>query len=144
METDKSTNNFLEPAELKNLLSEKTQNLFFPSESDRPIEVVSLGKASDVSDLLTVQGAASDQAMASGSVSFEDFYAKYGVEKEWQNSVQKEFATEFGSALKLMRDNLNDVQIIRAGQVEVTILIAGQTQNGEWIGLKTVSVETGE
>lgn len=144
MEIDKSTNNFLEPAELKNLLSEKTQNLFFPSESDRPIEVVSFGEASGVSDLIASQSTTPDQAVASDSVNFEDFYAKYGVEKEWQNAMQKEFAARFGSALELMRDNLKNVQVIRTGQVEVTISVGGQAKDGEWIGLKTVSVETGE
>jgi Nuclease A inhibitor-like protein len=144
METGTQTNYILEPSELKTALADKIQGLLFPSESDRPIEVASSEDSADIKNQMVNHTADSNNEPVSGSISFEDFYNKYGTQKEWQNDAQKKFADQFGSALELLRANLTDVCVVRRGQVEITILVGGQAENGEWIGLKTTAVETGE
>lgn len=141
MESENNTNNLMPPDELKKSLAEKVQGLLFPSESDRPIEVVADPPESASAD--PEQNSAQNNS-AGSEISFEDFYQKYGVEKDWQNSAQKEFAAKFGAALALLRDHTSNIRVVRRGQVEVTITIIGQTQNGARVGLQTVSVETGE
>lgn len=143
MKTEENTNKTMPPEELKNALADKVQDLLFPSESDRPIEAVSSVDAADAVGSSPETGAVADDNSIS-EVDFEDFYQKYGVAKDWQNDAQKDFAAKFGAALEMLRENTTNVKVVRRGQVEVAISIFGQTAGGEWIGLKTTAVETGE
>lgn len=126
--------------ELKKMLSERVNDLFFPSETDAPIEAVSFDKTSDPRAFL--RDRQTDKADQIAETDFEEFHNMYGVEKDWQNEIQKQFAKRFGAALNLMDENLENIKVYRLGSVRIDIYILGRFQNGSIIGLKTSVVET--
>lgn len=48
----------------------------------------------------------------------------------------------FRALRTLLTDSLTDVRVVRQGQVTVTITIWGKAPDGQWLGLRTTSVET--
>jgi hypothetical protein len=125
---------------LKDTLAEKVKGLFFPSETDAPIEVVSFEADSDVTD--TLRQRHPDKANQLVEAQWEDFYNMYGARKDWQNEPQKQFAARFGEALDLLKENLQNVKIYRLGGVRIEIYIIGKLKDGTFAGLKTSAVET--
>jgi hypothetical protein len=125
---------------LKDILAEKVEGLFFPSETDAPIEVVSFEADSDVAD--TLRQRHPDKSAQVVETQWEDFYNMYGLQKDWQNDSQKQFAARFGEALDLLKENLKNVKIYRLGGVRIEIYIIGKLNDDTFVGLKTSAVET--
>lgn len=121
-------------------LQQMTENLSFPSETDAPIEVVSLSDAENIKSAVSRETKAEESVIT--EIAYEDFLAMYGTEKDWQNQVQKEFAKKFGASLELLKTKSQDVKIFRAGDVRATLYILGQIDAAKWTGLKTTIVET--
>lgn len=43
---------------------------------------------------------------------------------------------------RVVTDNLSDITIFRLGETQVHVYLVGQTKNGNWIGIHTISIET--
>lgn len=125
----------------KNSLSEKVNGLLFPSETDSPIDVVSIADVENIKSKLAADNNVTKDAVT--EVNFEEFLKMYGTEQDWQNPIQKDFATKFGDALKMLRGRLSEVQIFRVGSgVRAIIYLIGKEAENIWIGIKTTIVET--
>jgi hypothetical protein len=131
-------------ASLKNELSGKVKDLYFPSESDHPIEAVSYPSSGDPLKTIAEADSSKPAVPVQQGMKFADFYEKYAVAKDWQSAGSKEFAAKFGAALDVMKEHLDDLQIFRQGEVEVDLFILGRDKESNWTGLKTTVVETGE
>jgi hypothetical protein len=125
---------------LKSELSTRTKDLFFPSEADIPIEFITLEKTSDIT--ATLKKMHPDKANQISETDLAEFYNMYGVEKDWQNNIQKQFARRFGAALDLLKDNTENLKVYRIGGVRLDIYIIGEFRDGRFVGLKTGAVET--
>jgi hypothetical protein len=125
---------------LKAQISDKIKGLYFPSESEAPIEIADFEKNTDV--VTSLKSLHPDKADYIAEADLNDFYEMYGVEKDWQNAIQKQFAKSFGEAINVMKENLENIKIYRIGEVRIDIYIIGKTRDGSFIGLKTSAVET--
>lgn len=43
---------------------------------------------------------------------------------------------------RIVTDNLTNIKIFRLGETQVHVYLVGQTNNGNWIGIHTISIET--
>lgn len=123
---------------LKKELSAKVENLLFPSETDFPIKTVSFSGVQDIQTTLKAE----EPEIALTEINFDEFSVMYGTQKDWQNPLQREFAKEFGDALRLMSEQLQNTEVFRFGTVRANIYVVGQANDSDWVGLKTTIVET--
>ncbi len=114
-------------------LKEKTEGLYFLSESDYPFETLQWGSQDITDDFLRNLPAENSQA-AVEEASFEDFYQKYAV------TLQQ--ADSYRPAFDVLRNNLTDLRVYRVGRVNIGVYMVGKSDEGNWLGLSTRSVET--
>ena len=52
------------------------------------------------------------------------------------------FIDEYSNFAKVVTDNLRNITVFRLGETQVHIYLVGQTKNGNWIIIHTISIET--
>ncbi|MEM7555409.1 MAG: nuclease A inhibitor family protein [Cyanobacteria bacterium P01_A01_bin.84] len=52
------------------------------------------------------------------------------------------FIDEYPNFAKVVTDNLRNITVFRLGETQVHIYLVGQTKNGNWIIIHTISIET--
>lgn len=124
-------------------LGEKTNGLYFPSESDFPFEVVVWEGFAD--DLFNSEKWLAHAGFPTNSplenTSIEYLFRNLAVEQEWHDDVQKEQVAQFKALQEFLQSHLTDLTVYRVGKIEITIFIVGKF-GGDVIGLKTQAVET--
>jgi hypothetical protein len=117
-------------------LQNATKGLLYPSETDKPFEPFSWGKADG--DLTPQKVAALVKAPAGTAVaqqSLADFF-------QYLTANGTDHAAEFRQLQQVIGKQLAGAQVFRVGSVTLDVYIVGRTSDGEWAGLKTQSVET--
>lgn len=128
------------PAEVTKLV----KDLFYPSESDEPIEWFSF--KAKVKDALTVSDIefflGYPPSVKSEETSPEKFWEPLLAEEEWYGDDERAQVDTFKSVKQLLETNLKSMQAFRVGQIEIDLFLVGQLNEKEWGGLKTKLVET--
>jgi hypothetical protein len=119
-------------------------DLFYPSESDEPIEPATcyLHQA----EPLTVSQI-KDWQMQPPSVSVDEvpetaFWEPVITDQDWYGEDEKNRTTQFRQLKQLLETNLTGRQVFRVGETEVDLILLGQQANGERAGIRTRVVET--
>lgn len=118
--------------------------LFYPSESDEPIEPVTCPLSQP--EPLTVSQI-KDWLMLPPSVYVEEmpeteFWAPVTTEQEWHGDDEKATTARFQQLKKLGDDELTVRQVFRVGETEIDVYLLGRQADGQRVGLKTMIVET--
>lgn len=120
------------------------KNLWYPSESDEPIEWISFQSSVlpplTVTDLEFYQGLPPEVHVE--EVSVENFWRPVATIEEWYEEDERVQVTKFLELRLLLETNLKNLQAFRAGQVEIDFYLLGQISENEWGGLKTKLIET--
>lgn len=122
-------------------LRQATDDLLYPSESDASFEVVHWPDhkaAPTAAELAKVLGRA-DEAE---ELTIDEFFESLVEEDDSQDDEEKAIVQRFRDLKKIIEQELKNAKVFRFGSVEVTIFIVGCAKEGDWIGLKTSSVET--
>ena len=122
-------------------LKEKTEGLFFLSESDYPFETLRWGSSDITDDFLRNLPAENSQASVEER-SFEDFYQKYAGKDHNRPATLQQLADSYRPAFDVLRKNLTDLRVYRVGRVNIGVYLVGKSDEGNWLGLSTRSVET--
>jgi len=120
------------------------KNLYYPSESDEPIEWFKFN--ANVKDGLTV----SDLEFFLGyppstkaeEISTDLFWEPLLAVEEWYGDEERAQVETFKSVKQLLETNLNHLKAFRVGQIEIDLYLVGKLNEKEWGGLKTLLVET--
>ena len=128
-------------------LSEVTvllKDLWYPSESDEPIEWVSFSVSASppltVSDLEF--GLGLPPSTVAEEISAADFWTPVTTTEEWYGEVEKKQVENFLKLKSLLEADFKEWQAFRIGQTEVDLYLLTQINEKEWGGLKTMVVET--
>lgn len=120
------------------------KDLFYPSESDEPIEWISfktsLSPPLTVSDLEFYQGLPPEVAVE--EIAVDDFWLPITTMEDWYGEDEKAQVAKFLELKSLLESNLKNFQGFRSGQTEVDLYLLGQLNEKEWGGLKTKLIET--
>lgn len=119
-------------------------DLFYPSESDEPIEVVTC-YLSQAEPLTNSQ--INDWLMLPPSVYVEEqpeseFWAPVTTEQEWYGDEEKARTARFGQLKQRLEHELSGRQVFRVGEIEIDVYLLGQLADGQRAGLKTKVVQT--
>jgi hypothetical protein len=121
-------------------LTQASQGLLMPSESDYPFEVfvwedVEL-TPENILELTNYPPATSIE-----QVELDYFFRNVAKEKDWHDEIQKENVAKFKKLVQVIKDNLAELRVYRIGSIEVNVYIAGKTHDGV-AGLATKVIET--
>jgi hypothetical protein len=123
-------------------LSEASQGLLFPSETDAPFEAFEWpgeqGKPNKARVLELAGVAPGTPAKVKG---LDSFFANLVEEQDWHDEVEKGEVGKFRQLVQTLKELLADVKVFQAGRVESDVYIVGRAESG-WAGLKTKVVQT--
>ena len=121
--------------ELKRL----TRGLTYLSESDFPVEpffMVGQGqKIITPDDLPTAK-----KPVQEGD--FDAFFANAIADQDWHGPEDRETAARFRALVKLLKENLTNIKVYRAGEIEIDVFVVGRTAEGDFAGITTKVIET--
>ena len=114
-------------------LSNVSEGLEYPSESDAPFELFQWpGRGVTALEQVAAQGGAGRKI------------EEVPVEQFFKELADSEDAERFGELRKCLESQLAGVKVFRVGvdETEVDIFLMGLAKSGDWMGLHTISVET--
>lgn len=119
------------------------EDLLYPSESDEPVEFLSLprdGKEevtiqefSELLGRLTTDGVIEEKP--------EHFWALVTLNQEWYGAEERERTARFEEIKRILEENLEHIQYFEVGEVEVGLYLVGQLDQSI-MGIKTMAVRT--
>lgn len=129
---------------LKDMLPEMLSDLYYPSESDEPIELFSLEKIPDLP--LTAEDFKQVLLLDEGTVieplDVDQFWNNVTIVKDWYGDEQIAKTKKFEQLKNTLFEFLENVQGFRVGEVEINIYLFGKSATAEIEGIKTMVVET--
>lgn len=131
-------------AEILDLLSVATADVYWVSESDEPFEVVlwpDLVAQSIDAETLRQQLSVTDN-VAIQTQAIADFFQPTMTLQDWHREAEKMTIGQYEQLLFMLQQYLTDLQVFRVGEGEVEIYIVGKTPAEHWLALKTLAVET--
>jgi hypothetical protein len=143
-ETQKSSDEVLKNTLLSEQLTSLLPDLFYPSESDEPVELVSCYLKQDYP--LTVSQI-KDWLMLPPAIYVEeteesDFWAPVVQEEDWYGEDEKTRTATFRKLKEILEKELTVRQVFRVGESEKDVYLLGRQQDGERAGIKTKIVQT--
>ena len=119
-------------------------DLFYPSESDEPLEFVTcyLKQA----EPLTVSQV-KDWQMLPPSIYVDEmpeseFWEPVVTEQDWYGDEEKKRTARFQTLKTLMENELTTRQVFRVGESEIDVYLLGRQADGTRAGIKTKIVQT--
>ena len=110
-----------------------TADLIYMSETDAPIETYSAE---------TVEFQKIVVETSHEEISPRDFFAPLTAVNGCHSARDKEQARHFAELEKLLKENLNDLNVSKVGRIQVDIYVVGADADGKTVGIKTKAVET--
>lgn len=133
-------------SDLRDLLLDSTGEMIYISESDYPLEVVcweagELQGASSLARFLQEQAGLDADASAE-EVDFEAFFVPLTEEQDWFGDDERADQARYIRLKALLKAHLQDLRVLKFGEIEKTLYIVGRTPEGAACGVRTISVET--
>jgi hypothetical protein len=121
-------------------LTQASQGLFMPSESDYPFEVF-VWEDVELTPEKILELTNYPPATSIEQVELDYFFRNVAKEKDWHDDIQKENVAKFQNLVQVIKDNLAELRVYRIGTIEVNVYIVGKTNDG-LAGLATKVIET--
>lgn len=124
-------------------LREATRGLLYPSETDEPFDVVTWPGNGQPVEAKTLLARAGEKPGTPVTVAtLDDFFGDLITDQDWFGEEEKACARRYRQLLEVIKTRLDGIKVFHVGEVDVAIYIIGQTQDGDWAGLRTRAVET--
>lgn len=143
-ETQKSSGELPKNMPLNDQLTPLLTDLFYPSESDEPIEPATcyLKQA----EPLTVSQI-KDWLMLPPSIYVEetpesDFWDVVVREEDWYGEEEKARTAKFQQVKEILENELTGRQVFQVGESEKDVYLLGRQQEGDRAGIKTKIIQT--
>lgn len=119
-------------------------DLYYPSESDEPITVVSGPPATEgsLTDTHIRQWLQLPEDKPVEERPEEDFWQPVTEEKDWYGEEEKARTEKFKQVKAVAEQQLTDRQVFRVGETEIDLYLIGRQPDCTLAGLKTLIVET--
>jgi hypothetical protein len=121
-------------------LTQASQGLLMPSESEYPFEVF-IWKDVELTPEKILELANYPPATSIEEIDRDYFFRNVAGEKDWHDKIQKENVAKFKNLVQVIKDNLAEIRVYRIGTIEVNVYIVGKTNDGV-AGLATKVIET--
>ena len=108
------------------------------SESDYPLEAVSLGGPDEPSHGRLREVAGAEGGALVETRSLKEFFRPGAAVRAGETPT----AASFEGVLRALKGNLKDIRVYRIGSVNIPVYVLGRSPSGNWLGLRTRVVET--
>jgi hypothetical protein len=124
-------------------LKEASNGLLYQSESDEPFTPFMWKKAEGaLTPDVVLKRARKGTGTPVQVVSLQDFFKNLTADQDWYGDEEKATTERYRNLQKGIEQNLKDPKVFKVGKTKVTLFLVGQTDSGDWVGLKTTAVET--
>ncbi|KYC35268.1 nuclease [Scytonema hofmannii PCC 7110] len=129
---------------LINILKQASDGLLFMSESEYPFEVFlwDAPEQKDITPEFVLQKIGIPLDTPVESVEVDSFFEVAIAEQDWHSSEDKMIVKKYQNLVKLLKENLSDIKVMRFGSINIDVYIIGKTSNDHLAGLSTKVVET--
>ncbi|MUG91067.1 nuclease [Scytonema sp. UIC 10036] len=129
---------------LINVLKQASDGLLFMSESEYPFEVFLWDDSAekDITPELVIQKIGLPLDTPVEIVELDSFFQVAIAEQDWHSSEDKKTVKKFQNLVKILKENLNNIKVMRFGTINIDVYIIGKTANERLAGLSTKVVET--
>jgi len=137
--------------EAQNLVDELNklcEGLWYLSESDFPLEAFYWEGLEYEEDAFSLEAEKvityleEDTNLNVAEKSFGDFFLKSTTAKDWYGEEEKAEVEKFKKLLAFLEENLEHLQVILLGKIEIKAYVFGKTSFGGVAGVKTQLVQT--
>lgn len=121
-----------------------SQDLLFMSESEYPFDVFLWESETNLdidSDMMFRKIEKSPDTPIE-FVDIDSFFRVVITQEDWHGDEEKAIVEKYKNLIKLLKENLTNIKVIRVGNIEIDVYIAGKTPSGDIAGLSTKVVET--
>ncbi|MCY7349103.1 MAG: nuclease A inhibitor family protein [Cytophagaceae bacterium] len=135
------SNNF----SLKETVEPLLVDLYYPSESDEPIEFVELNlppEAEPLNERSAGEFLAQKSRRQVDELEVEEFFAPVVDVEEWFTDEERQAAERFTQVREILQQHLKDFKVFKIGYNERDLYLLGLTPEGQRVGLKTKVTET--
>jgi hypothetical protein len=122
-------------------LTQASQELLMPSESEYPFEVFTWKDVVELTPEKILELTHYPPATFIEQVELDYFFRNVATEKDWHDKIQKENVAKFKNLVQVIKDNLAEFRVYRIGTIEVNVYIVGKANDGV-AGLATKVIET--
>lgn len=130
---------------LKAAIEELLPDVYYPSESDEPIEFVELNlppEAEPLNERSAGEFLATKRNREVEEITVDDFFDPITEAQDWFSDEENEAVRRMTRARELMEKHLTDLKAFKIGYVEKNVYVLGLTADGQRVGLKTKVTET--
>ena len=143
-EPSKSSDISAETASFSEKITPLLTDLFYPSESDEPLEPVTWDI--DQAEPLTVSQIKDWQLVPPATFVEErpeaEFWEPVITEQDWYGDDENARTADFRKLHDFITATLTNRQVFYVGETEIDVFLLGQLQTDEWAGIKTKVVQT--
>ncbi|HEY9615362.1 MAG TPA: nuclease A inhibitor family protein [Microcoleaceae cyanobacterium] len=135
----------MEPSvDLLNQLQAATQGLLWMSESDYPFEVVHWQQPTTTPITAERLLQLTDRPLNTPieQIDLDILFATATQSCSWFGVEEQAQVGRYQQLVQLLKQHLQHPIVYRVGSINLDIYILGQTEAGDWVGLKTHAVET--
>lgn len=118
--------------------------LFYPSESDEPIEPVTcyLNQAEPLTDTQLKDWLMLPPSTYVAEKPENEFWEPVITEQDWHTDEDRAITARFQQLKKTLEDELTGRQVFYVGETEIDVYLLGRRADGERVGIKTMIVQT--
>lgn len=129
---------------LINILKQASDGLLFMSESEYPFEVFlwDAPEQKDITPEFILQKIGLPLDTPVGVVELDSFFEVAIAEQDWHSSEDKMTVKKYQNIVKVLKENLYDIKVMRFGTINIDVYIIGKTPDSHLAGLSTKVVET--
>ncbi len=128
---------------LKEQIDLLVADLRYPSESDEKIEFFEiLDTVAEISTENFKKIIDKSEETAIQTMDLELFFEPLTRTEEWFTDEEAQWAEDSLKLKTVLKKKLHDLQVFRVGETEIEVFVIGKTEAGEWIGIKTLLIET--
>ena len=124
-------------------LAEASKDLTYQSETDEPFETFvwkqADGELTSAKVLKRVRKAARTPVE---KVELDDFFDELTQDQDWHGDEEKTAVEQYKKLLAVIKKQLKDPAVYKVGRKKVAVYVVGETDEGDWAGLKTTAIET--
>jgi len=134
-------------APLKIAIEELLPDVYYPSESDEPIEFIELNlppEAEPLNERSAGEFLATKRNREVEALTVDDFFAPLTEEEDWYTEEERETVKRMKQVRELLESHLTDLKVFKIGYAEKDLYLLGLTKDGQRVGLKTNVTETGD
>ncbi len=118
------------------------EGLFYVSETDAAILPFSGGKADDGTRESISKALSPEKNTTVVEQPVDEFFSRLTKPQDWHTEVETEKVKRFLKLQRLLRDNLEDITVLRIGRIRIDIYVVGIDGSGKLAGIRTKAVET--